>query len=132
MTPRDLQSARDIGICPGDLFVYWPDPSWVLHPYMWRIRNGSARSAEDVLREDIVEMGVGETILILDVRVPPDDAISSRSDISGLTVLAQDGVFWIHLDPRVDRSLTRNIYLAGRLWLEPVARHAPVDILSER
>lgn len=119
MTPSDLPTADEVGIHPGDLFVYHPDPRQGLHPYMWRIQTGTAgsRAAEDVLRDDIVELEPGGTLLILEVSHTglPGALTRSSSVADGLTALASGGTYWLHLDRRIDRSLTRSIFLVSRL-----------------
>jgi hypothetical protein len=118
VTPSDLSTAEEVGIRPGDLFIYCPDRSQGPHPYMWRVSGHGSRTAEEVLRDDIIELEPGITLLVLEANLP-DAGRRSGSAVAGLTALAAGGTYWLHLDPRGDRALTGSIRLVSRLWLEP-------------
>lgn len=100
----------------GDLFSYEPDPTWAAHPYLWRVREASARPAEEVLQDDISQIRPGELLLIVSVQRPG----SPRSPgAGGLSVFTRGGLHWMHLDPRIDRSLVRHLHLIGRPGSDP-------------
>jgi hypothetical protein len=116
LNPEDLDTADVTGFESGDLFLYSPDPSWQLHPYMWRIRDGEVRAADQVLRDDVVALEPNELLVILQVQGPGRSGDSrSATAVGGLTVFARGGVFWLHLDTRIDRSLSGHVRLVSRI-----------------
>lgn len=116
MRVESLDTADTTGFEPGDLFLYMPDPSWQLHPYMWRIRNEEDRSSDQVLRDDVVAIEPYELLFILQVQGPGQSGESrSATAVGGLTVFARGAVFWLHLDARIDRSLSRHVRLISRI-----------------
>lgn len=111
MTPSARPTLEHVEPEPGDLFSYEPDPAWASHPYLWLAREASARPAEEVLQDDISQLRPGELLLVVSVQRP---GTRRSPGAGGLSVFTRGGLHWMHLDPRIDRSLVRHLRLVGR------------------